>query len=53
MSEKNKKIETKQEIAQHPNKLVIGLCVLAIIALATMMILVASGVVGPGIFKTY
>ena len=53
MSEKNKKIETKQEIAQHPNKLVIGLCILAIIALATMMVLVASGVVGPGIFKTY
>ena len=53
MSEKNKKIETKQEIAQRPNKLVIGLCILAIIALATMMVLVASGVVGPGIFKTY
>ena len=53
MSEKNEKIETKQEVARHPNKLIIGLCILAIIALAAMMILVTSGVIGPGIFKTY
>ena len=53
MSEKNEKIETKQEVTQRPNKLVIGLCILAIVVLVTMMTLVASGVVGPGIFKTY
>ena len=53
MSEKNEKIETKREVTQRPNKLVIGLCILAIVTLATMMILVTSGVVGPGIFKTY
>lgn len=48
VEEVEEKVNESKEIEQRPNKLIIGLCIVAIIAIVTMMVLVATGVVGPG-----